>query len=90
MIFLVAALLGLASPDRPRTIVVAPGGEATTIATALRLARPGDTVVVTAGVYREPRLDVHVDLATVDAKSHRHGRSPIALLFHNPLTRPRV
>jgi hypothetical protein len=39
---------------------------------------------------REPRLDVHVDLATVDAKSHRHGRSPIALLFHNPLTRPRV
>ena len=60
MILLVAFLLGLASPDRPRTIVVAPGGEATTIAAALRLARPGDTVVVTAGVYREPRLDVTV------------------------------
>jgi hypothetical protein len=39
---------------------------------------------------REPRLNVHVDLSTVDAKSYRHGRSPIALLRHDPLTRPRV
>jgi nitrous oxidase accessory protein len=31
-----------------------------TIAAALRLAHPGDTVVVTAGVYHEPRLDVTV------------------------------
>jgi hypothetical protein len=39
---------------------------------------------------REPRLDLHVDLSAVDAKSHRHGRSPIALLRHDLLTGPRV
>jgi nitrous oxidase accessory protein len=31
-----------------------------TVTQALRLARAGDTIVVTAGVYREPRLDVTV------------------------------
>jgi nitrous oxidase accessory protein len=57
-----ALLLGLASPGGARTIVVAPGGEVPTVAAALRLARAGDTVLVTAGVYREPRLVVTVPL----------------------------
>jgi nitrous oxidase accessory protein len=57
---LVAFLLGLGSDDGPRRIVVAPAGEVTTVAAALRLARAGDTVVVTAGVYREPPLEVTV------------------------------
>jgi nitrous oxidase accessory protein len=55
---LLAALL-VAGPHT-RTIVVIPGGEVPTVAAALGLARAGDTVVVTAGVYREPRLIVTV------------------------------
>jgi nitrous oxidase accessory protein len=57
-----ALLLGLASPGGGRTIVVAPGGEVPTVAAALRLARAGDTVLISAGVYREPRLVVTVPL----------------------------
>jgi nitrous oxidase accessory protein len=60
MLLLLALVVGLASSGPARTIVVARVGEVRTIAAALRLARPGDTVVVTAGVYREPRLDVTV------------------------------
>jgi nitrous oxidase accessory protein len=59
-LLLLALVFGLASSGPARTIVVAPDGEVRTIAAALRLARPGDTVVVTAGLYREPRLDVTV------------------------------
>jgi nitrous oxidase accessory protein len=59
-LLLLALVFGLASGDPARTIVVAPDGEVRTIAAALRLARPGDTVVVTAGLYQEPRLDVTV------------------------------
>jgi nitrous oxidase accessory protein len=55
-----ALLLMLAAPPAAKRIVVAPGGAVPTVARALRLARPGDTIVVTAGVYREPRLDVTV------------------------------
>ena len=62
MTLALALLLGLASPGGARTIVVAPGGEVPTVAAALRLARAGDTVLVTAGVYREPRLVVTVPL----------------------------
>jgi nitrous oxidase accessory protein len=57
---LLVLLLGLAGRGPARTIVVAPAGDVATIAAALRLAHPGDTVVVTAGVYHEPRLDVTV------------------------------
>ena len=47
--------------DRRLLFVTGKGGVGkTTIAAALRLARPGDTVIVTGGVYREPRLDVTV------------------------------
>jgi nitrous oxidase accessory protein len=55
-----ALLLMLAAPPAAKRIVVAPGGAVPTVGRALRLARPGDTIVVTAGVYREPRLDVTV------------------------------
>ena len=41
-------------------IVVAPGGPVPTVTAALARARAGDTVVVTAGVYREPRIIVTV------------------------------
>ena len=57
-----ALLLGLAWPPAGRRIVVAPGSPVATVAGALRLARAGDTVVVTHGVYREPRLYVTVPL----------------------------
>jgi nitrous oxidase accessory protein len=40
--------------------VVAPGGPLPTVTAALAKARAGDTVVVTAGVYREPRIIVTV------------------------------
>jgi nitrous oxidase accessory protein len=59
-LLLVAFLLGLTSHDAARSIVVRPAGEVTTVAAALRLARAGDTVVVTPGVYHEPRLEVTV------------------------------
>lgn len=55
-----ALLLGLAGPPPARRIIVAPGGPVRTVAAALRMARAGDTLVVTAGVYHEPRLDVSV------------------------------
>ena len=55
-----ALLLSLAGPPGPRRIVVAPGGLVPTLTAALRLARAGDTVVVTAGIYREPRIIVRI------------------------------
>lgn len=59
---LVLAIATLATDPTPpaRRIVVAPGGPVATVAAALRRARPGDTIVVTAGVYREPRIEVRV------------------------------
>ncbi len=60
---LLAMLLSLAAgPPAGRRIIVAPGGSVPTVTAALRLARAGDTLVVTAGVYREPRLEVTVPL----------------------------
>ena len=41
-------------------IVVAPGGPVPTVTAALARARAGDTVIVSAGVYREPRIVVTV------------------------------
>ena len=62
---LLALLLSLAGPPAGRHIVVVPGGAVGTVGAALRLARAGDTVVVTAGVYREPRLYVTVPVTIV-------------------------
>jgi nitrous oxidase accessory protein len=55
-----ALVLSLAGPPGPRRILVKPGGPVPTLTAALSLARPGDTVVVTAGIYREPRIIVSV------------------------------
>jgi nitrous oxidase accessory protein len=52
----VAFLIMAAAPGPARRIVVRPGGPVPTLTAALRLARPHDTVVVMAGVYREPRI----------------------------------
>lgn len=59
---LLTVVLALVSPAG-RRIVVAPGGPVATVTAALSQARAGDTVIVTAGVYREPRLEVTVPLA---------------------------
>lgn len=53
-----ALLAAFAVVPTGRQIVVAPGGAVPTVGQALRLARAGDTIVVTPGVYREPRLEV--------------------------------
>lgn len=54
------ALLALLVPAsaRAREIVVDPRGPVPTITQALRLARPGDRILVRAGRYREPTLVV--------------------------------
>lgn len=57
----VVAALVVAQPPA-RRIVVAPDGPVATVGEALRQARAGDTIVVTAGVYREPKLEVRVPL----------------------------
>jgi nitrous oxidase accessory protein len=60
-------LLGLLLAGGPpaRRIVVAPHSEVATVAEGLRRARPGDTVVVAAGVYRESGLEIRVPLTLV-------------------------
>jgi nitrous oxidase accessory protein len=55
---LVAAVLALRPAGLPRAIVVGPGTAIPTIGAALALARDGDSVIVEAGVYREPELVV--------------------------------
>jgi len=61
---LLALLLAVAPPPA-RRIVVLPGGPVATVTAALRQARAGDTVIVTAGVYREPRLEITVPLVLI-------------------------
>jgi nitrous oxidase accessory protein len=59
---LAIVLAALTATPQPavRRIIVAHDGPVPTLGAALRQARPGDTIVVTAGVYREPRLEVRV------------------------------
>jgi len=66
---LALALAALATDPAPpaRRIVVAPEGVVATVTAALRLARPGDTIVVTAGIYREPRIEVRVPVTLLGA-----------------------
>lgn len=61
------ALLAAAPPDlRAQTeIVVAPDGAVRVIGDAVRMARPGDRVVVRAGVYREPTIVIDKSLELV-------------------------
>jgi len=59
----IAVAVLTAAPHPPaRRLVVAPAGPISTVSEALRQAHPGDTIVVTAGVYREPRLEIRVPL----------------------------
>jgi nitrous oxidase accessory protein len=60
--FVLALLLLGAAPTAgsSRRIVVEPGGAVATLGASQKQARAGDTIVVTAGVYREPRLEVTV------------------------------
>ena len=61
--FMMAAASLTGAPHPPvHRIIVAPDGRVSTISAALRQARAGDTIVVTAGVYREPRLEVRMPL----------------------------
>jgi nitrous oxidase accessory protein len=56
LLLALVALVAPAGAAPPRTLVVAPGGA--TLAGALAAARPGDRLLVRAGVYREPTLVV--------------------------------
>jgi len=60
LLVLLAAARGPA--QAPRQIVVAHGTPVASVARALDLARDGDTVVVTPGVYREAGLEITVPL----------------------------
>src|SRR5690242_15724729 len=48
-----------------RTIVVSPTGAVRTVREAVRLASPGDRIVVNGGVYREPTIIVNKSVAIV-------------------------
>jgi nitrous oxidase accessory protein len=64
---LACPLPALAVTPPARRIVVAPDGPVPTVRAALRQARAGDTIVITAGVYREPRLEVTVPVTLLGA-----------------------
>lgn len=51
-----ALLQGIAPPDAPRTLLVGSGGGYASPARAIAEARPGDTIRVAPGVYREALL----------------------------------
>jgi nitrous oxidase accessory protein len=53
-------LMMTAPPASSHRLVVEPCGPLPTLTAALRRARPGDTIVVKAGVYREPRIVIAV------------------------------
>ena len=54
----VLAVLALASGARGDTVTVSPNGPVRSIGQGIELARPGGTVLVRAGVYREPTIIV--------------------------------
>ncbi|MHB0950283.1 MAG: right-handed parallel beta-helix repeat-containing protein, partial [Gemmatimonadaceae bacterium] len=58
-LLLLTAIAAFTSPaGAQRTLTVAPGTALSTVTAALRQARDGDRIVVTAGTYREPMLVV--------------------------------
>jgi nitrous oxidase accessory protein len=64
------ALLAVLGPELPpRRIVVEPGSPVPTLTAALRQARPGDTILVLPGTYREPRIVVAVPV-TILGRGH--------------------
>jgi nitrous oxidase accessory protein len=56
----VALALLATAPGPAQRLVVRTGGPIPTLTEALRLARPGDTIVVEGGLYREPRIVIAV------------------------------
>jgi nitrous oxidase accessory protein len=56
----VALALLAGGPASVQRLVVRPGGPIPALSAALQLARPGDTIVVQAGIYREPRIVIAV------------------------------
>ncbi len=56
LMLLLLALPATAAAEQE--IVVTPGGAVATVGEAVRLAQPGDRIVVRAGVYREPTIVV--------------------------------
>ena len=55
-----ALLAVLVAQTTPRRILVEPGSAIATLTTGLRHARPGDTIFVLPGTYREPRIVIAV------------------------------
>jgi len=56
----VALALLAGGPAPVQRLVVRPGGPIPALSAALQLARPGDTIVVQTGIYREPRIVIAV------------------------------
>lgn len=66
LLAIVLALLTAASDlQAQRTIVVAPVGDVHGIGDAVRRARPGDSIVIRSGVYREPTIVIDKPLTLV-------------------------
>jgi nitrous oxidase accessory protein len=60
------ALLGTpVGAQTPRPIIVTPAGAVQTVGAAVQAARPGATIIVQAGVYREPTIVVTKPLTIV-------------------------
>jgi nitrous oxidase accessory protein len=57
-----ALLAGVAPPTPARQAVVRQGSAIPTLTAAVQRARPGDTILVLAGTYREPRIEITVPL----------------------------
>src|SRR5262245_21665134 len=55
-----AWVVAVSPPTQAHRVVVEPGGAIATLTEGLRRARPGDTIVVRTGVYREPRIVIAV------------------------------
>lgn len=55
---IVAIILGVARDAAAHDLVVGRGGPFATITSALAAAKPGDRVLVRAGIYREPTIEI--------------------------------
>jgi nitrous oxidase accessory protein len=66
---LLVLLLAFASPAAAQqTVIVSPGGPVRTVREAVRQVRRGGRIVITAGVYREPTINVDKPVTIVGEK----------------------
>jgi nitrous oxidase accessory protein len=67
---ILAALLMVAAPGRlcAADIVVDPRGAVKTITAALKIAKPGDRIVVLSGTYREPTIIVRTPRIVIEGR----------------------